>query len=80
MRRNGGPVPEPEVRTSRQRRTSDPPGVVRHSVDFGLSVIVMTQVISCQLLIAQICSETLSPKCKLDPGFNAALLMRLSRQ
>jgi hypothetical protein len=39
----------------------------------------MTQVISCQLLIAQICSQLLSPKCKLDPGFNAALLMRLSR-
>jgi hypothetical protein len=31
---------------------------VRHSVDFGLSVIAMTQVISCQQLGPQILPET----------------------
>jgi len=31
---------------------------VRHSVDFGLSVIAMTQVISCQQLGLQILPET----------------------
>jgi len=31
---------------------------MRHSVDFGVRVTGMTQVISCQLLIAQICSDT----------------------
>ena len=33
---------------------------VRHSVDFGLSVIAMTQVISCQQLIPHILPETIA--------------------
>ena len=33
----------PEVSTNCQRRTSGLPGVVRHSVDFGLSVIAIAR-------------------------------------
>jgi len=34
---------------------------VRHSVDFGFRVAVMTQIISCQELLAQIFSKPLPP-------------------
>jgi hypothetical protein len=53
-------VPQTRAKDNCQCRTSGPQGIMRHSVDFGFPVTVMTQVISCQLLIAQICSETIA--------------------
>jgi hypothetical protein len=43
-----------------QRRTSGPQSVVRHSVDFGLPVTLMTQVVSCRDVDCEICSETIA--------------------
>ena len=68
----------PEARTNCQRRRSGPQSVVRHSVDFGLPVTLMTQVVSCRLLIARSVRKLLPPKCKLNRDFNAALLFRNS--
>jgi hypothetical protein len=41
--------------------------LLRHSVDFGFRVTVVTQVIACQVLIAQICSES-GVSAALKPG------------
>ena len=52
--------------------------LARHSVDFGLPVTLMTQVVSCRLLIARSVRKLLPPKCKLNRDCNAALVFRNS--
>jgi hypothetical protein len=47
--------------------------VVRHSVDFGFAVTVMTRGISCQPSIDWICSETIASQTQAKTGLYAAL-------